>query len=101
MDIGVLGTGIVGRTLSDALVNSGYRVRMGARVADNPVATQWAQALGAQASHGTFADAARVGQVVFNCTSGVVSLEALRQSGAENLRGKILVDVANPLDFSQ
>jgi 8-hydroxy-5-deazaflavin:NADPH oxidoreductase len=37
---------------------------------------------------------------VFNCTAGVASLEALRMAGAEALAGKILVDIANPLDFS-
>ena len=48
-----------------------------------------------------FADAAGHGELVFNCTNGVASLEALAAAGEENLAGKILVDVANPLDFSQ
>src|SRR5207244_7355833 len=39
--------------------------------------------------------------VVFNATAGVASLDALRAAGAENLEGKVLVDVANPLDFSR
>jgi 8-hydroxy-5-deazaflavin:NADPH oxidoreductase len=38
---------------------------------------------------------------VFNCTAGGVSLAALRLAGAENLAGKVLVDVSNPLDFSR
>ena len=54
-----------------------------------------------RASHGTFADAAAFGEIVFNCTSGMVSLDALELAGAANLDGKPLVDVANPLDFSR
>jgi predicted dinucleotide-binding enzyme len=50
---------------------------------------------------GTFAEAASAAELVFNCTSGGASLEALAAAGAENLAGKVLVDVANPLDFSQ
>jgi predicted dinucleotide-binding enzyme len=55
---------------------------------------------GSRASQGTFAEAASFGEMVFNCTSGMVSLEALRSGGSANLAGKVLVDVANPLDFS-
>jgi hypothetical protein len=72
---------------------------MGARSAGNEKAVAWARASGG--SEGTFADAAAFGEVVFNCTSGEHSLAALRQAGAEHLAGKILVDVANPLDFSK
>ena len=52
-------------------------------------------------SHGTFADAAAFGEVLFNCTSGEASLEALSLAGADNLKGKVLIDIANPLDFSR
>ena len=56
---------------------------------------------GGPRSEGSFADAASFGEVVFNCTAGVHSLDALEAAGAGNLAGKVLVDVANPLDFSQ
>ena len=48
-----------------------------------------------------FADAAAHGELVFNCTNGNASLEALRSAGEDNLVGKVLVDVSNALDFSQ
>src|SRR5690606_25130100 len=51
--------------------------------------------------HGTFADAAAFGALLFNCTAGRGSLAALEAAGADNLNGKILIDVSNPLDFSQ
>ena len=50
---------------------------------------------------GTFGDAAVHGEMVVNATAGAVSLEALEQAGEENLNGKILIDISNPLDFSK
>lgn len=101
MQIGVLGTGLVGETIATALVAAGHRVRMGSRSADNPQAAGWSAAHGPDASHGTFADAVRGADIVFNCTAGAASLEALRMAGADTLADRILVDVANPLDFSR
>lgn len=101
MKIGVLGTGVVGQTIATKLVSLGHDVKMGARVAGNEKAEKWVKDNGSRASQGTFADAAAFGEIVFNCTSGMASLDALRQAGARNLDGKILIDVANPLDFSK
>ena len=101
MRIGVLGTGMVGSTLATKLVSLGHEVMMGSRTAGGEKAVAWVRSTGARASQGTFADAARFGEMVFNCTQGGASLEALRAAGAANLEGKILVDVANPLDFSK
>lgn len=101
MRIGVLGTGGVGQTIATALVQRGHEVQLGARSATNEKATGWAAKNGPTASHGTFADAAAFGEIVFNCTSGTASLDALRLAGAANLDGKTLVDVSNPLDFSR
>jgi predicted dinucleotide-binding enzyme len=100
MKIGVLGTGMVGNAIGTKLVQLGYEVKMGSRTANNEKATEWAGKNGEKASQGTFEDAAKFGEIVFNCTSGMSSLKALEQAGKENLAGKILVDIANPLDFS-
>jgi predicted dinucleotide-binding enzyme len=89
MRIGVLGTGVVGQTIAARLIELGHEVIVGSRSADN------------EKAQGTFADAAAFGEVVFNCTLGEASLEALRAAGPENLSGKTLIDVSNPLDFSQ
>ena len=99
MRYGVLGTGTVGRVLAGRLVEVGHEVRMGSRTAGNETAAAWATEAGPNASHGTFADAAAFGQTVMNCTGGAVSLEALAAAGAENLAGKVLIDVSNPLTF--
>jgi len=101
MKIGMLGTGDVGRALGSKLVLVGNEVKMGSRAPSNQKAMDWAQSAGSKASSGTFAEAAKFGEVVFNCTSGAVSLDALKMAGSQNVSGKVLVDVANPLDFSK
>lgn len=99
MKIAVLGTGEVGRRLATKLVSLGHDVTLGSRTADNADATRWAAENSAR--HGTFADAASSAELVVNATGGLVSLAALQAAGADNLRGKVLVDVSNGLDFSQ
>jgi predicted dinucleotide-binding enzyme len=101
MRIGVLGTGAVGRRIATKLVELGHEVTMGSRSAESKALLEWVQEAGGDARGGTFADAAVAAELVFNCTSGEASLEALAAAGAESLAGKVLVDVANPLDFSQ
>ena len=86
MRIGVLGTGMVGRAISGKLAELGHDVRVGSRTASGDAVE--------------FADAAAHGEIVFNCTNGAASLDALGAAGADNLDGKVLIDVANPLDFS-
>jgi predicted dinucleotide-binding enzyme len=98
MKIGVLGTGSAGQTLAGKFVEMGHDVMMGARSADNEKVLAFAQRTGGRA--GTFSDAAAFGELVFNCTRGGTSLETLAQLRTE-LTGKTLVDIANPLDFSQ
>jgi len=100
MKIAILGTGMVGATIGSKLVALGHEVCMGSRTPDNEKAAAFVTQNGPRASRGTFADAAAFGDVIFNCTKGEHSLEALRLAGAENLRGKTLIDIANPLDFS-
>ncbi|GBC85973.1 hypothetical protein HRbin11_02440 [bacterium HR11] len=100
MKIGVLGTGMVGQAIGSKLIQLGHEVKMGSRTADNEKARRWVKANGPRASQGTFADAAAFGEVLFHCTAGATSLDALRMAGADHLRGKILIDIANPLDFS-
>jgi len=101
MKIGVLGTGMVGATIATKLIALGNEVMLGSRNPDNEKAVAWAQANGVKASQGSYAEAARFGEILFNCTQGTASIEALQSAGADNLNGKILIDVANPLDFSR
>lgn len=99
MKIGILGTGVVGQTLGTGLVDRGHQVRMGARTTPHEGADAWAALAGSSATAGTFADAADFGDLVVNATAGVHSVGVLAALEAQ-LDGKVLVDVANPLDFS-
>lgn len=101
MKIAVLGTGSVGRTIATKLVQLGHEVTMGSRSAESAGLREWQDETGGGGHGGTFADAASGAELVFNCTAGEASLDALSAAGADNLAGKVLVDVANPLDFSR
>jgi predicted dinucleotide-binding enzyme len=100
MKIAVLGTGMVGTTIGSRLVELGHEVMIGSRTATNEKAVEFANNNGKNASAGTFADAANFGEIIFNCTKGEVSIEVLKLAG-NGIDGKILIDIANPLDFSQ
>lgn len=100
MNIAVLGTGMVGDTIGTRLVELGHEVKMGSRTADNEKAKAFVDKHQGKASAGTFADAAAFGDIILNCTAGAGSIEALKMAG-DAINGKIIVDIANPLDFSK
>ena len=101
MKIAVLGTGSVGATIGSKLIALGHEVKMGSRQAGNEKALAWVKAAGPKASAGTFADAAAFGELVFCCTKGEGTLDAAKAAGADNLKGKVLIDISNPLDHSK
>ena len=112
MRFGILGTGVVGKTIAARLADLGHEVMVGTREPaetlsrtepdryGNPPFSAW-QEEHPEVKLGTFAEAAAHGEMAVNATAGAVSLEVLEQAGEENLGGKILMDLANPLDFSQ
>jgi predicted dinucleotide-binding enzyme len=112
MKIAVLGTGMVGQALAGRLAELGHEVTVGTRDIDatlakttpdgmgNPPYSTWAAAH-PQVRLAVFADAAAGAELLVNATSGAVSIDALEAAGADNLAGKILIDIANPLDFSR
>jgi predicted dinucleotide-binding enzyme len=100
MRIGVLGTGAVGRAIATRLNQLGHEVMMGSRSAGSAALAEWVAEAGEGAKGGDFATAAAEAELLFNCTAGAASVQALEAAGTENLAGKTLVDVAVPLDFS-
>lgn len=99
MKFGVLGSGMVGQAISGKLVALGHDVVVGTR--DTHKLDEWLAGPGRGARAGSFAEAAAHGEMVVNATAGSGSLAALALAGADNLRGKVLIDISNPLDFSQ
>lgn len=100
MNIAVFGTGTVGDTIGSRLIELGHQVMMGSRSADNEKAAAFVAKHKKGASAGTYATAAKFGEVLFNCTKGDGSIEALKMAG-DAINGKIVIDVSNPLDFSK
>jgi 8-hydroxy-5-deazaflavin:NADPH oxidoreductase len=112
MNIGILGTGMVGQQIAAALSAQGHNVMIGTRDVTKSLANNEATAMGMPGfgtwhkDHqnipvGTFAQAAAHGEILVNATSGGVSIEALTSAGTNNLGSKILIDIANDLDFSK
>lgn len=111
MKFAVLGTGAVGRAISGRLDELGHEVTVGTR---DPLATRSRQEFDGMGNPpfakwsvehpgvelASFADAAAQAEIVVNATNGAASLQVLELAGAEHLAGKVLIDVANPLDFS-
>ena len=100
MRIAVLGTGPVGHALANRLITLGHEVWMGSRDAAGETVVAWAAAGGERAHAATFHDAAAAAELLVNATGGVVSLAVLASIEPAALEGKVLLDVSNPLDFS-
>jgi predicted dinucleotide-binding enzyme len=112
MKFAILGTGVVGQALASKLSALGHDVTIGTR---DPAATTARAEPGAfgnpsfadfvaanpKVRVATFASAAAAAELVVNAASGQASLQVLTLAGAENLAGKVLIDISNPLDFSQ
>lgn len=94
MKIGVLGSGDVARALGAGFLKKGHEVMMGSRDPDK--LQEW------QASHpaarlGTFDESARFGEVLVLAVKGTAAAKALRAAGAQNVAGKTVIDVTNPI----
>ncbi len=111
MKIAILGTGMVGRTIAVKLSQLGHKVTIGTRDTKATLSNEKGDAYGNPSfkdwrkNHSdigleTFRDAAKEAEIVFNCTSGMASMTVLNLAGKDTLDEKILVDIANPLDFS-
>jgi len=110
--IAIIGTGTVGQTIASKLITLGYDVMLGTRNVSeklasttkdgygNPPFSEW-YSKNKNVKIGTFAEAAVFGELVLNASQGANSINALKLADAKNLNGKIIIDVANPLDFSK
>ena len=103
MKIGVFGTGVVGQTIAGKFAELGHSVHIGTRDVAKTIQGDFAKWKNdhSEIKLVTFSDAAAHGEILVNATSGVSSLAALKLAGITNLGGKILIDIANPLDFSK
>jgi predicted dinucleotide-binding enzyme len=98
MKIGIIGSGGVARVLGSGYLEKGHEVMLGSR--DVAKLADWLEASGERASAGSFADAARFGDIVFLCVHADALQAAIDLAGVHNLRGKTVIDPSNPMDFS-
>ncbi|BDP43630.1 oxidoreductase (plasmid) [Deinococcus aetherius] len=108
MNIAMLGSGGVGQTVGKKLAELGHEVVIGTRHPERldekkgyaGSLREWRESTGGRGRVATFADAAAHGEIVVNAVSGLATLDALHAAGEANLRGKVLLDLANELDMS-
>ncbi|MGZ5473613.1 MAG: NADPH-dependent F420 reductase, partial [Thermoanaerobaculia bacterium] len=97
--VGILGSGDVGRALATGFAGLGHDVKIGSR--DPRKLAAWAETAGPHVSTGTFAEAARFGDILVLATLGVATEDAIRLAGIDAFDGKVVIDTTNPLDFSK
>lgn len=101
MKIAILGSGDVGRKLADGFIELGHHVRIGSRDPRQSKLTEWLDKHDKEkASSGTFAETASFGELVVVATLWTGTADAIRMASSTNFAGKIVIDVTNPLDFS-
>ena len=94
MKVGVLGSGVVGEVLANGLLGRGHEVMRGTR--DPAKLATWRAGAGAKAQTGTFAEAARFGELVVVAVKGDVAAEVVG-GVADALAGKPVIDTTNPI----
>ncbi len=98
--VGVLGSGEVGRRLAAGFASRGHRVVIGTRDPDRPELREWLSGDGAGVEAGTFADAAKHGELLVLAVLGSAAEAAIADADPDNFSGKVVIDAMNPLDFS-
>ncbi len=93
MKVAIIGTGNMGAGLSATLAGAGHEICIGAR--DLVKAAALAEEIGHGAIGGGIAAAAKLADVVILALPFGAAVEAIKQ--AEDLTGKVLVDISNPI----
>jgi len=96
MNIGILGSGSVGRALGSGFLKHGHRAMLGTRDPHKPEVEQWLRD-NPTGSAGTFAEAARFGELLVLATLGRAAEEAIRLAGPAHFDGKTVIDTTNPI----
>ncbi len=97
MRIGIIGSGSVGSSLANGLVRHGHDVMLGTRDTEKPACREFVEASDGRGRVGSYADAARFGDIVITAYPGSLVEEMVAAIGAENLAGKIVIDTVNPI----
>ncbi|WP_438007743.1 NAD(P)-binding domain-containing protein [Sorangium sp. So ce321] len=93
--VAVLGSGIVGQVLADGFLKHGYSVMRATREPSKLAA--WQSDAGPKATVGTFAEAAKFGDVIVLAVKGTAAEQAVELAGPQALAGKTVIDATNPI----
>lgn len=93
--IGIIGSGEVAKTLGTGFLKHGYQIMLGTR--DVSKLKEWQAADGQGAQVGSFSEAAAFGEILVLAVGGRVAKNALNLAGKNNLDGKTILDVTNPI----
>ncbi|MEM6831202.1 MAG: NAD(P)-binding domain-containing protein [Bacteroidota bacterium] len=96
--IGIIGSGIVAKTLGDGFIRHGYHVTLGTRFPDK--LKDWAWNAGNKGNVGSVAEAAKNGEIVIAAVKGKHVVNVLTDV-KDHLDNKIVVDTTNPIDDSE
>ena len=97
MRIGIIGSGNVGSALASGLVRHGHDVMLGTRDTQKPAVAEFVAASDGRGRAGSYADAARFGDVIITAYPGALVEEMVAAMGPENLAGKVVIDAVNPI----
>ena len=100
MNIGILGSGIVGRVLASGFLKEGHQVMLGTRDVKKEEVQKWlSQNAGAKA--GPFAETAAFGELIVLAVAGEAAADVISSCGHGNFSGKIVIDTTNPIDHTK
>jgi 8-hydroxy-5-deazaflavin:NADPH oxidoreductase len=95
MNIAILGTGIVAKTVTPRLLAAGHSVVLGSRNPRGEGLAEWLVQQTGDVQAASHADAAYSGELVINALPGDITLSALTAITPAALSGKVLLDLAN------
>jgi predicted dinucleotide-binding enzyme len=95
MKIGIIGSGIVGKTLANGFIKHGYDVMIGTNDANKHAELK--EKTNEKAAIGTFETTAKFGDIVVLAVKGTAAEAAIKSAGMGNLKGKTVIDATNPI----
>jgi 8-hydroxy-5-deazaflavin:NADPH oxidoreductase len=100
MKVGIIGSGDVGRVLGTGFLTEGHQVMIGTRDIKKEAVVKWlAENPGATA--GSFSNAATFGDIIVLATTGDITADVIKNAGAGNFDGKVVIDATNPISHTK
>ncbi|HUR30328.1 MAG TPA: NAD(P)-binding domain-containing protein [Saprospiraceae bacterium] len=93
--IGIIGSGVVGISLANGLLNHGYEIMIGTN--DKEKHPSILEKTSGKVSLGTFAETADFSDMLILAVKGSAAEQAITLTGVEKLKGKTILDTTNPI----